>query len=282
MKKKPKSKRKSQHRRPPLSLLDKILYWSAFFLSLPAALVPIFLFEDLQLLIAFRDPTVIARADHASNFLAMPLLFYVEMSICIYVIIALECKYAIFPSPRIQYGKDPWDKNFYPLLDRRRRSVLVNPEEQRLRRKRLSVWCVGLLLCLFLVPFSFFGRDCLHEDNSIVSHNAVNRVSATYHEEDFSHLTLRTQYISKRGGGYWTYEMVIEMHNGHSFVFSNRDFGEKGEAHKELSLAKMLEIKALFSPNAITCKGIDNVDKVADDRALNESQTRQLHLLFGN
>jgi len=281
VKKKPKSKQKSQHRRPPLSLLDKILYWSAFFLSLPALLVTEFLFEDLRLLIAFHDLSVTARADHAGNLLSMPLFFYAEMSLCIFSIVALEYKYAIFPSPRIQYGKDPWDKNYYPLLDRRRRSVPVDPEEKRRHRKWLSVWCIGLLLCLSLVPFSFYGRDCLHEDNSIVSYNAVNRVSATYHEEDFSHLTLRTRLVGGKTKS-WTYEMVIEMHDGRSFVFSDRDFGEKGEAHKELSLRQMLEIKAHFSPNTITCQGAEDVDQVAENRCLNKTQTRQLHQLFGN
>ena len=76
--------------------------------------------------------------------------------------------------------------------------------------------------------------------------------------------------------------MVIEMNDGRSFVFSDRDFGEKGEAHKELSLRQMLEIKALFSPSAITYKGAEDVDKVADNRCLNEAQTQQLHQLFGS
>lgn len=282
MKKKPKSKRKSQHRRPPLSVLDKIIYALACLLFFSAIIVSSFLFDEIRLRIAFRDPAVTAYVEHSSSLLILPLLLCVMLSIGIPLYAAWEKKAAIFGNSKVQYGKDPWDKNYFPLLDRRRRAIPATKSDQKLRRNIFSFCCIALLICFLPAPFSFWGRDCLHEDSSIVSHNAVNRVSATYHEEDFSHLTLRTRYVRIKGSGYWTYEMVIEMHNGHSFVFSNRDFGEKGEAHKELSLAKMLEIKAPFSPNAITCKGVEDVDKVAEDCGLNEAQRQKLHLMFDN
>lgn len=281
MKKKPKSKRKSQHRRPPLSILDKTIYALACLLFFSAIIVSSFLFEDIRDRIAFRDPTVTAYAEHSSYLLILPLLLCVMLCIGIPLYAAWEKKAAIFGNPKVQYGKDPWDKNYFPLLDRRRRAIPATKSDQKLRRGIFSFCCIALLLCFLPALFSFYGRDCLHEDNIIVSHNAVNRVSATYHAEDFAHLTLRTRLAGSRSN-YRTYEMVIKMHDGRTFVFSDRDFGEKGEAHKELSLAKMLEVKALFSPDAITYKGAEKVDKIAEDRGLNESQIRQLHQLFGN
>ena len=283
MKKKPKSKRKSQHRRPSLSILDKTIYWVALFLSFIAVLLSIYALDDVRSWIAFRDPAVIAHAEHASALFALFLTLYAEISLLTSLMVALEEKKAIFGNPKVHYGQEPWDKDYYPLLDRRRHSVPIPPSEQRLRRKILSLWCAGLLLCLSLAPFSFFGRNCLHTDNSIVSYNAVNRVSATYSQKDFSRLTIQTRYISSyRTSSYWVYEMEIEMYDGQQFSFSNQDFDWRDGNRNDISLDKMLEVKALFLPDAITYKGAENVDKVAEDRGLNESQIRQLHQLFGN
>ena len=283
MKKKKKSKQKSQHRRPPLSALDKVLYAVGFLLLLVVGYALSFLFEDLRSLIAFRDPAVISCTEHASYLLILPLFIFVLLCMGIPLLSALDKKAAIFGNPKVQYGKDPWDKNYFPLLDRRRHTMPVSKSERKLRRGIFTFCCITLLLSLFLASFSFFGRNCLLEDNSIVSYNAVNRISSTYHEDDFSQLTLQTRYVSGyRTSSYWKYEITIEMHSGRSFSFSNRDFGEKGNAHKELSLHRMLEIKSLFPSDRITIKGTENVDKVANYLGLNESQIQQLYLLFSN
>lgn len=278
-----KSKRKNIHRRPPLSLLDKAIYWGAIFLSFFALLFSVYALDTIRTLIAFCDAATIAHVERASSlFILLPLL-YVELSLFIYPLVALAEKKAIFGNPKIQYGKEPWDKNYFPLLDRRRRSAPANQTTKKQKTRIRALWCVGLLLCLSLAPFSFFGRDCMHKDNRIVSYNTINRISSIYHEEDFAHLTLQTKYVSGyRISSYWVYEIKIEMSDGQRFSFSNRDFYWRQSNRKDLCLEKVMELKALFSPDQITIKGADDVDKVAAYIALDEAQTQKLHQLFEN
>lgn len=278
-----KSKRKNIHRRPPLSLLDKAIYWVAFFLSFFALLFSVYALDTIRTLIAFRDAATIAHVERASSFLALFLLIYIEISLFVYLYCALKQKNAIWGNSKIQYGKEPWDKNYFPLLDRRRRAVPSNPTAKSRRRTMLGLWCTGLFFCLLLFSFSLFGRDCMHKDNSITSYSAINRISSTYLEEDFAHLTLQTKYVSGyRISSYWVYEIKIEMSDGQRFSFSNRDFYWRQSNRKDLCLEKMVEIKALFSPDQITIKGADDVDKVAAYISLDESQTQRLHQLFEN
>jgi len=74
-----KYKKKNRSRRPPLSLLDKCIYWAGLMLSMLLTLLLIFCYEGITNAIAFRDPRVVAYNSHASFLLVMPLLLYLEM-----------------------------------------------------------------------------------------------------------------------------------------------------------------------------------------------------------
>ena len=109
----------------------------------------------------------------------------------------------------------------------------------------------------------------------------VNLTGDTYTTDDFAHLTIKTQYVSGyRGGGYWKYEITIEMKDGKEFSFSNRDFDRRVSVAKDVCLDKMLEIKSLFDSETITIKGVKNTDEVADYLGFNESQQNKLNELF--
>ncbi len=144
------------------------------------------------------------------------------------------------------------------------------------------IWAVGMVVCLLLVPLGLFGRDCLTEDNCIMSYNALNmRSSDSYTVDDFSHLTIRAKYVSGyRSRGYWKYEIEIEMSDGTSYIFSNRDFGVRESGLKERCLRKMLEIKALFPADSVKIIGANKLERVVDYLNLNEEQAELLRKLF--
>lgn len=148
-----------------------------------------------------------------------------------------------------------------------------------MRRNLLVAWCIGLVISLAALPLSLFGRDCLRQDNSIISYSMMNRqTDAAHSEEDYSHLTLYTKRHPK--GNAWEYGMTIITSDGKRFSFSDWHFNWSEDTYQDRCLEKMLEIKALFPSEAITIKGEKSVDTVAKAKGLNEEQTRLLHSLF--
>lgn len=276
------AKKKSRSCRPPLSLLDKSIYWLGLLLSFIFVLLFLFCFEDITNAIAFRDSLVVAYNSHASFLLFMPLLLYIEISALVFCIMALEGKKPIFGNRKVQYGETPWAKDCFPLFDSRRKNIYVRPSKMRFRRDMMIVWIVGLFVCSLFAPLGFFGRDCLTTDNRIISYNVLNREdSSPYTTDDFSNLTIQAEHVSGyRSADYWKYEIIIEMKDGKSFAFSNRDFDWRKDNYRELCLEKMLEIKSSFASDLITIKGEHNVKKVADYLGLNDEQTQLLQKLF--
>ena len=67
--------------RPPLSLLDKFVYYVAIILSFVLSLVVVFLFSDIWSYIAFRDAFAIAYQNRASFLFILPILLYMEMGL---------------------------------------------------------------------------------------------------------------------------------------------------------------------------------------------------------
>ena len=277
-----KKQKKNTSRRPPLSLIDKCIYYLAILVSFIGSIMIAFQLEHLQEAIAFIDPTVIANNVHASFLFVLPFVIYVELSTIIFFGVQLSNKTPIFGNSKIQYGQTPWDKNCFPLFDCRRKNINKRPSAVKFRRRMLAVWSVGFLIVLMMAPLGLFGRDCLHNDYSINSYNTINHVSdKVYSTGDYRHLTLKTIYYSGyRGGSYWCYGMDIEMTDGKTFKFNSREFDYRDADYKDNCLKTMSEIKQQFPSDSITITGADNVDKVADYIGLSEFQTNELQKLF--
>ena len=272
-----KSKKRKRGFRPPLSFVDKSIYWLGLLLVFPLTVLLAFWFDDVTGVIAFQDPAVIAYRSHPSYFFIIPLVLYAEISVFLLCLMALEGKKPLLGNKKVQYGEAPWAKDCFPLFDPRRKSVSVRPSEKRFRRRMRIVWVIGFFLCSLLAPFSFCGRDCLMQDNSIVTYDALNQKAPNpYIADEFTALTIRAQYASKA----WMYEITIQTEDGMTFTFSYEDFDWRKPGRQETCLRKMLEIKALFPPDAITIKGEQKLEKVVDYLGLNEELTQLLYQLF--
>jgi hypothetical protein len=242
----------------------------------------IFYFENIVSAIAFRDPLVVAYNSRTSYLFALPLLLYIETSALTVWVVAWEAKKPIFGNKKIQYGEAPWEKDCFPLFDPRRKSRYVKPSEKHFRRVMLIIWLAGLLVCSLFASFGFFGRNCLTSDNRIISYNMLNQeISSPYTTNDFSNLTIQAKFVSGYPeADYWEYKIAMEMEDGKSFTFSNRDFDHRKEHYQEICLEKMLEIKSFFASDSITIKGERNINKVVDFLSLNTEQAQLLQELF--
>lgn len=267
---------------PPLSVLDKCLYWTALILTLLGSVIILSCFESIQQLIAFADPTVIADVESASFLFVLPLLFFIDVSAVLFLMRRYGNRTPIFGNKKVTYGQYPWDENCYPLFDKRHKTVESPLSEKKLRRKKFIIWMIGFLLVLMMAPLSLFGRVCLHHDYRISSYNIINQASdKEYTPQDYHRLTLRTEYVTGyRRKSYWRYEMEIEMTDGKSFWFSNQAFDSPRPDDQDTCLKAMTQIKQLFSSDGVIIVGAEDVDIVADYLEMNDAQTQQLKQLF--
>ena len=280
MGKKAKQKEKKRHLRPPLTFLDKSIYFLCIVLSCLGMMLLVFCLNDIKGMIAFSNPEAIAYQSHASFLFALPFIILLEIGAFVIFISGWESKKPIFGSKKYNYGEYPFDEECVPVFSRKKRAR-ATPAKKAFRRKIIIIWCLLLILLASLIPLSLFGRDVMKKDNSIEKINLVNATSKAYSVNDFSKLTIQAKYVSgHKTASYWKYEIIIEMKDGNDFTFSNRDFDWRVSGAKDKCLDKMLEIKGLFSPDAVTVEGADKIDKVSDFLGLNEQQRAKLQALF--
>ena len=282
MSKKVKRKENKRHLRPPLTFLDKSIYFLCIAFSFLGTLLLLFCFDDIKNMIAFNKPETVAYKSNSSFLFALPFLMFIEISGLVLFGSGWQSKKPIFGSKKYKYGKHPFKEDCFPLFSPQKRNQRKTPSQKKLVRQMTILWCSVLVVFSCLVPFSLFGRSAMYQDNRIEKINLINNVSATYTTNDFSELTIQANYVSGiRIGDYWEYGTIIEMKDGKVFSFSNSDFW-RASGDKDDGLDKMLEIKKLFPPNAITIKGAKNISDVSDFFGFNEQQETKLKLLFSD
>ena len=275
MGKKTKRKDNKRHLRPPLTFLDKSIYFLCIVFSYLGALLFASCFDDIRNMIAFNMPGTVAYRSNASFLFAVLFMMFLEISALGLFISGWESKKPIFGSKKYKYGEYPFREDCFPLFSSQKRNQHKTPSQKTFVRHMTILWCSVLVVFSCLIPFSLFGRDAMYQDNRVEKINLINNVSDTYTTNDFSELTIQVKYFL----GY-RYEIIIEMKDGKTFSFSNRDFDWRVSGAKDICLDKMLEIKSLFDAEAITIKGAKNTDEVADYLGFNESQQNKLNELF--
>lgn len=283
MSKKVKRKENKRHLRPPLTFLDKSIYFLCIAFSFLGTLLLVFCFDDIKNMIAFNKPETVAYKSNSSFLFALPFIMFLEISGLVLFGSGWQSKKPIFGSKKHEYGKYPFREDCFPLFSPQKRNQRKTPSQKKLVRQMTILWCSVLIVFSCLVPFSLFGRNAMYQDNRIEKINLINNVSATYTTNDFSELTIHANYVSSnRRADHGKYEIIIEMKDGKVFSFSNRDFGWRASGDKDDGLDKMLEVKNLFNPDSITIKGANNIGEVSDFLGFDEQQEAKLKLLFSD
>lgn len=238
--------------------------------------------DRLRSVVAFKDPNVIAFSSHISRFLSLPFIMVITLIGLLYIVVSWSDKIPIFGNPKVDYGKDPWRKDYYPLFDSRRKAVKRSASDVRLHKTIIRICVVAMALSFCMTPFGICGRNSLYYDNGIASFNVINRQTGKYYREsDYSHLMISAYHqAGGSGGGHWSYSITIKMSDGKEFSFSNADFDHNMEHYKELCLQKMLDIKRSFNSDDITIKGANHLDDVAEFIGLDDNHRELLYELF--
>lgn len=274
-------KKRNKPLRPPLTLLDKSIYILCLILSVSSGFALIIGLAFLKKQIAFADTDAVAFTTNASTALALPFVLYFTISAAIFFIVCLEDKKPLFGNKNIHYGIPPYAPDCIPLFGKKNCNVYIKPSHKRNTRKLFCLWGSALLAFACLLPFCLFGRDVLYQDNRIETFNAVNLTTDTYTAQDYLHLTVRAYRTrsGRHGVSHWDeFSVTIETKDGKEYTFSCYDFD--GTADERLDY--MLEIKSLFSREAITFQNADKLETVADRQNMTESQRAKLYELFFN
>lgn len=228
-------------RRKPRQLepVDKWIYGIIGVLANVFLVGLFFAFYIVQDKIAYADPTVIARYELPNLLFFFPLWFYIYGVVMYNFTWALSIRRPIL-------GKQPPN----PL-----------PEKPKILPRKISIAVkitVPLLLGV-LCAFSFYGRECLHDDGSVTVYNAVNRQTFYYSAEEVKTVQFG-MYFSHGVASKCNADVHLQMNDGRSYYFDFRH-GRPGW-NAEDWISALLDVKVRFDPEQVTFEDPDWVERV--------------------
>ena len=274
-----KKRNKKKLPKPPLTLLDKIIYIAGFVLTFFLSFSSIFLVFVIREKIAFDNPDVIANVSSYDSAMWFVFSFDIVFGIGAIIILiwGLEEKKPIFGDPKIQYGYIPYREDFFPIFYNEKHLSEKAKKEKKNYIRGFMIYGAVLTVLLLLTPLSFFSRATMNETYTIEEYDLVGELSATHNKGDFSHLTIETYLNRRRYGSHsWHYKITIKVIGGKEFSFSDGSFRD-GDMH---ALDYMLKIKDLFDEDDITVEGADKLDRVIDYYNYDEAEVAKLERLF--
>lgn len=279
-----KKTKKQKKKMPPLSAVDKLIYGMIFLLL--CAVYFVLLFGPLQLRhkTAFADSAVVALDDVAGSawLLIIPWLTFFLMSFILWQQAYQERK-PIFGKKNFQYGPPSWPK-VYPLFMKNKPPVWVGERKKKQKRQVAILLVVILLLSFIPLPLTIYGRQCLREDGSVVTYNVLNRQMQEVVADAVSEVKLET-YRYRIGKHSWEknwgVQVVLETDSGERYQFRHVEFRSDVSGEGNSWLDYMLCVKDSYSMARVTYNGMENLEQVVYDQALDQVQTQKLYRLFG-
>ena len=276
--------KKQMHKMPPLSFLDKLLYWSIFLLLAVAYLILLFGPMYLRHKIAFSDEMVMAAEAHVSSlWLIVPWMTFFLMTFILWNQ-PYQDRRPIFGLKNFKYGPPAWPK-VYPLFMKNKPQVWASERKKKERKQIAMILLIVLLLSFIPFPWSLYGRDCLLQDGGIVEYSMFNRQTGAFSSGEIQKIEIGT-YRYSTGGRYsrtshWGVRMVFHTDSGEKYIFDSRDFRTDRDSDVCYWLEAMLAVKGRYSSSIIHYSGLENLSRVIYDRNLSQAETEMLYLLFG-
>lgn len=272
--------------KPPLTVLDIVIYSIGLILSAVLLFGLIINAELLSHRIAFSDPGAVAYFSGAGTLLALPFFLVMILVTFAPIIHALSEKRPIFGNPKIRYGEPPFHKDCIPLIRGKYKKHFTadRPSHKKFRRFLAIICVITLFISMIPLPFSLYNRTALYSDGSIKKFNIINQVTKSYTADDFEGITVSAKYVAY-GGQYatkyrWESMIDIETADGKSITFSIDEFNLSIPEGKDIYLETMLHLKSLFPSDKITITGRSDVGKVADEWNMTDEQIKKLEEIF--
>lgn len=267
---------------PPLSFLDKLIYWIALFLlcGISFALCGGALY--LRHLIAFSDKTVVATAASASViWFLLPFLTFFLITFILWLQF-YENRRPIFGRKNFKYGPPAWPQ-VYPLFMRNKPYVYISEKKKKDKKLVAIILIVVLLIGLIPLPLSLCGRVCLHEDGRITQYNMFNKQVHEFTSADILEVDIEAyRYYSRyKHATHCGVAMKFNTDDGRSYGFNQGDFLRDGNADTTYWLCAMLQVKKCYNQSVFRYYNIENLGYVVDTFGLSEEDSDRLYDLLG-
>lgn len=275
--------KKKVHKMPPLSLVDKLIYWLIMLFLCPVYLALMFVPFYLQNVIAFADDTVIAAQEHISSVWHLVTWMTFFLITFILWVQAYQGRKPIFGKRNFQYGPPAWP-HVYPLFMKNKPYFFVSKREQKAKKHTAIALVIILLLSFIPFPWSFYGRDCLRYDGSIVQYNMFNRQTHDFASGEIEQIEISTYTYSTGKHSktwHWGVRMTFRTETGKEYTFEHRDFRSNYVSDLPNALAAMAKLKQRYRPEIIRYVGVEDLHQVIADNQLTEEETALLYQLFG-
>lgn len=282
-----KKKRKQRKSMPPLSLLDKCIYWLLGVLMTAALVGLLWVWCIWRERVQFGDEQVVCIATHWSMlWVAVPMFCLTFTAVGLWS--GWYCgRQPIFGIPGFRYGL-PYPR-IYPLFMKDR------PEPKHRERRGMRTFAailVGVnLVCGAFGLLGIHGRDSLYRDGTVRQVNMFGGTSGEYSAWDAEQVVLavysyRTSSSSGRlfgsGPRQWSVRLELQMTDGERFEFNPGGFRRDEESGEVRAWLRELEqLLELYPAQNIQRVNVQDLDRAIRDMELNEAETALLLELFG-
>lgn len=261
---------------PPLSLLDRCVYWLLFLLLICLIFGLLLLFVWLRRRILLAEPQVVAEKGHGSGFWAAPFFLVLLTMGMTWWSAGYTKRKPLFGRKGVHYGP-PDNPNVYPIFGKQRQPA---GENQRKKRRAGAFLCLAaLLLSALLLPLSIYGRDCLYADGTIVEYNMFNVQRASWQLSALEISVCDLRAYPAVGHSYGV-RVTLETTGGARHRFTCADFRQGTEQGVSLWLLDMLALRAQAPMDRIRVQGTELLSQVIADRNLSEAEAALLYQLF--
>lgn len=278
---KQKKKKKRKAIMPPLSTLDKFIYYALIFISILFCVGLGTLFIIIRNHIAYTDTTVVANYFTFSVMLFSPLILFIIIFCFTIISIHLTIRTPIFGKKGVKYGPPLYDSK-YPVFMKNKPCVYMKPSEKQLQKRYCIMIFIILVITLILCAFSFCGRKCLTNDVTLQQYNIINIKTSEYTVDEIESSTFRVYHHVgyKYSSGHWSMCVEFTTEDNKVFEFSLGDFKPSGKSATTDKLNILLNIKSQLNPDDINYIGVENIENLIGEISHNEKEIKMLYELF--
>ena len=270
--------KKDVHPMPELAFWDHCIYIFLIIVFLALGVGLLFVTFKIRDMIAMQDPLVIAVEDPVSLLWCIPAVFCVMIIPFAFLATCYKERRPIFGRRNFRYGPPTYPR-IYPLFAKKKPKEKVSQYVRKYRRFTAMALLAVFLVCLLLLPLSFYGRKCLRSDASVNVYNMYNAETKHYTKADVKKVVFDT-YRAGSKGSYWSVQVILTMENGKSYYFGVPDFVDGASGGNYHWLSEMTKIKEAFPSEQVYYSGENKINAVIARYEMNQEEAALFQRLF--
>lgn len=269
--------RKKKHgaQKPPLSALDKAIYWTIIWLSVGFSILFWLGFGIwIPRAIGFSEAGVIACGEQWAMITSLFFACFCMLTITIIVSSGLDKKQPIFGNKEAKPSVLRPMLTVYPLFSKEFWQKL----SEKAKKKMLII---GMILVVLFVAFSvllyvgFYPRTVLYEDMHMERYDITNQMTDIRHLDAADSITLAITRSSSKNGT--SYGLSLRIFFGEeSYVFTVNEFSKMSNAE---ALRCMISIKERFG-SRVDIIGSEQADQLIRYKKWGSAEKALLYELF--